>query len=214
MYYTFDTENFTDADYERFRSIHGLGVRDSRGAGDNNRGRLVYADSFIFPDVDAVRQTLPDGYEIIESRYKSSAGCLKKNVVADRATAHTPTVMADPCGAVRRTITARGAAAGLSLLSDFTVLGLLTKSADILPLLQEILSAAAVDDYATCNILDIYKNIPKLRVIYWDDEEKRMSLQSRFDRLCAGTDRLSDIKNPYDALYFKGLLAFLHISLS
>ena len=213
MYYTFDTENFTDADYERLRSIHGLGVRDSRGAGANNRGRLVYADSFTFPDVDAVRQALPDGYEITESRYKSSTGCLKKNVTADSAAVQT-TATADPCSAVRRTITARGAAAGLSLLSDFTVLGLLTKSADILPLLQEILSAAAVDDYAACNILDIYKNIPKLRAIYWDDEEKRMSLQFRFDRLCAGTDRLSDIKNPYDALYFKGLLAFLHISLS
>ena len=117
----------------------------------------------------------------------------------------------DPVGAVRRTIAARGAAAGLSLLSDFTVVGILTKSADILPLLQEILSASAADDYASCNILDIYKGIPKLRAIYWEDEEKRMHLQEMFDRLCAGVCRLSDIRNPYDAIYLRGMLAFLHI---
>ena len=213
MYFTFDTKNFTDADYEKFTAIHGWSTRMSCAAGENNRGRLLLADRLLIPEMEQACRMIPAGYHVEESRYKSSDGCMVKEEVevVEEESREGGKDKPDPVGAVRRTIAARGAAAGLSLLSDFTVIGVLTKSADIFPLLQEILSACAVDDYASCNILDIYKGIPKLRAIYWEDEEKRMHLQEMFDRLCAGTCRLSDIRNPYDALYLRGMLDFLHI---
>lgn len=219
MYYTFDTNGFTEADYEAFKHIYGFSVRKSYGEGEHNRGMLVLADSLIFKDMKAVTAALPSGYTITDSAFPNSAGCLHAPVrPAPAADTCLPAgnINTDTCSGadvIRRTIVARGASAALSLLSDFTVLGILTKSTDIFPLLQEILASAAVDDYASCNILDIYKGIPKLRVMYWEDEKKREQLQQQFDRLCSGACTLSDIRNPYDVLYQKGMAALLHITI-
>lgn len=231
MYFTFTTARFTETDYARFQAIHGFTVRDSHAAGERNRGRLILADGLLLPDMDAVRAAMPDGYILSESEEAHTAGILQPkeenesveniaetSTISDAAVSSASADVSIPASAtradaVRRTIAARGAQAGLSLLSDFTVMGILTKSAEIFPLLQEILAAAAADDYASCNILDIYKGIPKLRVMYWDDEKKREQLQQQFDHLCSGTITLSDIKNPYDALYQKGMAALLHIQI-
>lgn len=223
MYFTYDTENFSEADYDNITALRGFSARESRGRGENNRGRIIRADRLIYATPEAVLQALPEGYRITESAFASSDGKIIPCAVAAGSEAESQNAEGSTASlypnesaavdAVKRTIAARGAQAGLSLLSSLTVVGILTKSVSVLVCMEELLSIARITDYAECNIFDIFQTIPKLRASYWEDEKKRDQLQSQFDKLICGGLRLSDVRNPFDRIYLKGLCELLHIEL-
>lgn len=234
MYFTYDTEGFEESDYEKIAALRGFSARMSTARGENYRGRIISADRLIYATQEAALAALPEGYAVTESIFASSDGklvkCLVQNepagtghaaeehTVPDSQSVDDDTVSRYPnesaaADAVKRTIAARGAQAGLNLLASLTVIGVLTKAVPVLTCMEEILSSAKTTDYADCNILDIFQAVPKLRVAYWDNEEKRDQLQEQFDRLIEGTLTLTDIKNPFDKIYLKGLCELLHIEL-
>lgn len=207
MYFSYDIDNLNDADIEKLTALRGVTSRMSHAYGERNRGRIVSFDGLLYESEDAVIAALPKGYAVKDSVFKSSTGTLYKIPVTEDAA--LPVTEEMKVKRVLDRLKEDGEKEALSLLSDMTELGIIEKADTILPLMKKILNQARKHDYMTLNVLDIYKTIPKLRVMYWDNKDKRNSLQHTFDLLATKTITTDNIKNPFDRLYLQGLLDFL-----
>lgn len=207
MYFSYDIDNLNDADIEKLTALRGVTSRMSHAYGERNRGRIVSFDGLLYESEDAVIAALPKGYAVKDSVFKSSTGTLYKIPVTEDAA--LPVTEEVKTNRVMERLKSTGEKEALVLLSDLTTLGIIEKANTILPLMKHILAAARKNNYETINVLDMYKTIPKLRAMYWDNEDKRASLQRMFDLLATHTITIDTIKNPFDRLYLEGLLDYL-----
>ena len=207
MYFTYDIDDLTDNDVEKLTQAKGVTSRMSHAYGERNRGRLISFDALLYENEDAVIASLPKGYAVKESAFKSSTGTIYKVPVTEEVT--NPVTEEVKTKRVMERLKSAGEKEALTLLSDLTTLGIIEKANTILPLMKHILAAARKNHYETINVLDVYKTIPKLRAMYWDNEDKRASLQRMFDLLATHTVTIDSIKNPFDRLYLEGLLDYL-----
>lgn len=207
MYFSYDIDNLNDADIEKLTALRGVTSRMSHAYGERNRGRIISFDGLLYESEDAVIAALPKGYAVKDSVFKSSTGTLYKVPVTEDAA--LPVTEEVKTNRVMERLKSTGEKEALVLLSDLTTLGIIEKANTILPLMKHILAAARKNNYETINVLDMYKTIPKLRAMYWDNEDKRASLQRMFDLLATHTITIDTIKNPFDRLYLEGLLDYL-----
>ena len=207
MYFTYDMDGLTDNDVEKITQKNGVTSRMSHAYGERNRGRLISFDALLYENEDAVIASLPKGYAIKESAFKSSTGTIYKVPVTEDES--IPVTEETKTNRVLERLESSGEKEALILLSDLTELGIIEKANTILPLMKKILVKARKNNYDTLNVLDIYKTIPKLRTAYWDNTDKRNSLQRMFDLLATHTVTIDTIKNPFDRLYLEGLLDYL-----
>lgn len=207
MYFSYDIDNLNDADIEKLTALRGVTSRMSHAYGERNRGRIVSFDGLLYESEDAVIAALPKGYAVKESAFKTSTGTIYKVPVTEETA--SPVTEEVKTNRVMERLKSTGEKEALVLLSDLTTLGIIEKANTILPLMKHILAAARKNNYETINVLDMYKTIPKLRAMYWDNEDKRASLQRMFDLLATHTITIDTIKNPFDRLYLEGLLDYL-----
>ena len=198
MYFTYDIDGLTDNDVEKLTQANGVTSRMSHAYGERNRGRLISFDALLYENEDAVIASLPKGYAVKESTFKTSTGTIYKVPVTEETA--SPVTEAVKTNRVMERLKSAGEKEALVLLSDLTTLGIIEKANTILPLMKHILAAARKN---------MYKTIPKLRAMYWDNEDKRASLQRMFDLLATHTVTIDTIKNPFDRLYLEGLLDYL-----
>lgn len=207
MYFSYDIDNLNDADIEKLTALRGVTSRMSHAYGERNRGRIISFDGLLYESEDAVIAALPKGYAVKESAFKTSTGTIYKVPVTEETA--SPVTEEVKTNRVMERLKSTGEKEALVLLSDLTTLGIIEKANTILPLMKHILAAARKNNYETINVLDMYKTIPKLRAMYWDNEDKRASLQRMFDLLATHTITIDTIKNPFDRLYLEGLLDYL-----
>lgn len=207
MYFSYDIEGLNDTDIEKLTALRGATSRMSHAYGERNRGRIISFDGLLYESEDAVIAALPKGYAVKESAFKTSTGTIYKVPVTEETA--SPVTEEVKTNRVMERLKSTGEKEALVLLSDLTTLGIIEKANTILPLMKHILAAARKNNYETINVLDMYKTIPKLRAMYWNNEDKRASLQRMFDLLATHTITIDTIKNPFDRLYLEGLLDYL-----
>lgn len=197
-FYTYDTENFTEEDYTVFESLWGFSVRESVARGEQNRGKIISVDGLLLSE-EQVEEKLPTGYLLQSSDFKSSTG--KIVAVHDIPELGNPNFL----DAIANEIEKRGSKSGLILVRHFITTGLMTKREDVLSSIQMLLEA-------NVTIFDIYKAIPQLERLYFQDEKTKRRIQLIFDKVVTGQMKTEEIKNPFDQTYIRGLSLLLGIT--
>jgi hypothetical protein len=202
MILTYDTKDFAKKDYEAFEQMKGFSCRESTAKGDNYRGMLIAVDSLMIKDIPSV---LPKGYQITESKYKNSAGCIEK-IETEKDIAQKKAV-----SEVIKTIQTRGEQAAIDLLADMTQAEIITSGKMVVRCLLILEKVAKSNDFANSNVLDVYRKVPNLNKCYMQNEKKLKQMQETFDKIVTKRLRLFDITNMFDYCYLRGLLELLHI---
>ena len=203
MYFTYDIDGLTDNDVEKLTQANGVTSRMSHAYGERNRGRLISFDALLYENEDAVIASLPKGYAVKESTFKTSTGTIYKVPVTEETA--SPVTEEVKANRVMERLKSAGEKEALVLLSDLTTLGIIEKANTILPLMKHILAAARKNNYETINVLDMYKTIPKLRAMYWDNEDNSScegeSLNLQVTKILYGRNLLLTVMKDRKAIF-------------
>lgn len=202
-FFTYDTKDFTEEDYEVFENLHGVSVRNSAARGEKNRGKLISVDRLLIPQERQFIQSLPKGYTVEPSNFTESSGTICKCSQEEQSEA-------EKLQAIILRTEASGEEAGLRLLTAMIQSGVLKKRETILSSMKHLLTQARKNGYRNLDVFELYQQIPQLERLYYHDEKTKLRVQDQLDKYITRQLKKEEITNPFDKLFILGIEDLIH----